>query len=78
VFEVIGCEVNPAGGVDPCVNGKPPEKCYKAENCRCKLIQGNAQCVDENPANMRGDMVVPTTASGRCACSECRPPKYTA
>jgi hypothetical protein len=57
VYEVMGCEVNPAGGVDPCMNGKPPEKCYKAKNCRCKLIQGNAHCVDEPPATKRGDTV---------------------
>lgn len=35
VLTVMGCEKNDAGGVDPCVNAKDPEKCYKARNCAC-------------------------------------------
>jgi hypothetical protein len=63
VHIVMGCEVNPAGIVDPCRNAKPPAKCYEAKGCVCfvKFLNGQPQYGCAVPpgtnATARGDTV---------------------
>lgn len=61
VNTVKGCEVDPAGTVDPCTNGRPAAKCYEARNCICERQIKNGQpiykCSEQNPSTSRGDTV---------------------
>lgn len=61
VLVVKGCEVNPAGNVDPCKNEKPAAKCYKAKDCFCRgnIVGGQPvfSCEDAGTAVNRGDTV---------------------
>lgn len=61
VKEVKGCEVNPAGNVDPCSNDRTPKPCYTGRNCACWVDTFNGQlyysCKEVGNANDRGNTV---------------------